>query len=89
MWITGRSVLVLGQPGAPDVVGPSSGEASSSASPANTARLPRRRSTTRAMTSDTMNSTVIGNASISIENGSVDGVATAANTNVPTTIHGR
>ena len=41
------------------------------------------------MTSETMKSTVIGSASISMENGSVDGVATAANTKVPTTIHGR
>ena len=41
------------------------------------------------MISETMNSTVIGTASISIENGSVDGVATAANTNVPTMIQGR
>ena len=43
----------------------------------------------RAMISEIMNSSVIGSASISIENGSVDGVATAANTNVPTTIQGR
>ena len=41
------------------------------------------------MTSETMNSTSIGMASISIENGSVDGVATAAKTKVPMMIHGR
>ena len=41
------------------------------------------------MTSEIKNRISIGIASISIENGSVDGVATAANTIVPITIHGR
>ncbi len=41
------------------------------------------------MTSETRNSSDIGIASITIENGSVDGVATAAKTKVPTTIQGR
>ena len=43
----------------------------------------------RAITSATTNSTSIGTASISIENGSVDGVATAAKTKVPRMIQGR
>ena len=41
------------------------------------------------MTSAMANSTSIGTASNSIENGSVDGVATAAKTNVPMMIQGR
>ena len=41
------------------------------------------------MTSETKTSTSIGMASISIEYGSVEGVATAANTKVPTMIQGR
>ena len=48
-----------------------------------------RRSTIRAITSEIRNSTTIGTARISIVNGSVDGVATAANTNVPKMIQGR
>ena len=40
------------------------------------------------MISDRPNRISIGTPSISIENGSVDGVATAANTMVPITIHG-
>ncbi len=58
------------------------------ARPAVRAR-PRRRSRTRAITSEMPNSTSIGMARKSIVNGSVDGVATAAKTNVPITIHGR
>ena len=41
------------------------------------------------MPSETRNSNDIGIASMIIENGSVDGVATAAKMNVPTTIQGR
>ena len=46
-------------------------------------------STKRAMTSAKKNSTSIGPASMIIEKGSVDGVATAAKTNVPMMIQGR
>ena len=53
------------------------------------AARPRRRSRIRAITSEITNSTSIGIARISIVNGSVDGVATAAKTNVPRMIHGR
>ena len=42
-----------------------------------------------AMTSETTNSSVIGSASMSIENGSVDGVATAAKTKTPRMIQAR
>ena len=49
---------------------------------------PRTRSRIRAAISERKNKISIGMPSISIENGSVDGVATAAKTMVPITIHG-